>query len=104
MKIRPVGNELFHADRYDEAKSRFLHYLRTHQKLFLLVRYLFFSSMSENRKTFKIKYPGSQRVFYFLYNVHSKTFISDKCLKIYVPDTYRYACISEGSTPPFFPT
>jgi hypothetical protein len=36
MKIRPVGAELFHAnrrtDRYEEANGRFSHFLPTHLK------------------------------------------------------------------------
>ena len=33
MKIRPVGAELFHTDRYDEANRRFLQFCEGVQKL-----------------------------------------------------------------------
>ena len=32
MRIRPVGTELFHRGKHDEANSRFLQILRTHLK------------------------------------------------------------------------
>jgi len=39
MKIRKVGHELFHADRHDEANSRFFAILRTHLKTSQLMQY-----------------------------------------------------------------
>ena len=33
MKIRPVGADLFHEDRHDEANSRFSQILRTRLKM-----------------------------------------------------------------------